>query len=135
MKRAWLVVLGLMGVGCSVGPKYTVPTTQVPLAFKEPPPAAFKEFRASDPKDDKLKGKWWEVFGDPQLNALEEQVNISNQNVAQAEAQFREARAAIRSARSQLFPTISAGPTVTGTHTSANSSSGISSIGSTALGT
>jgi NodT family efflux transporter outer membrane factor (OMF) lipoprotein len=129
MKRFVLAGLGLMAAGCSVGPKYAVPTTQVPTAFKEPPPAAFKEFRASDPKDDKLKGKWWELFGDPQLNALEEQVNISNQNVAQAEAQFREARAAIRAARSQLFPTISTGPTVTGTHTSANSSGVVSGAG------
>jgi NodT family efflux transporter outer membrane factor (OMF) lipoprotein len=121
-------------LGCSIGPKYSVPAVQVPTAYKEPLPAAFKEFRASDPKDGKLKGKWWEIFGDKQLNALEEQVNISNQNVAQAEAQFREARAAIMSARSQLYPTISAGPTVTGTHTSANSSSSLVSS-SAATGT
>jgi NodT family efflux transporter outer membrane factor (OMF) lipoprotein len=132
MKKAWLAVISLMGVGCSVGPKYTTPTTQVPAAFKEPLPGAFKEFKASEPKDDRLKGKWWEAFGDAQLNGLEEQVNISNQSVAQAEAQFREARAAIRAARSGLFPTVTAGPTVTEAHTSANSISSINGLTSTA---
>jgi NodT family efflux transporter outer membrane factor (OMF) lipoprotein len=101
---------------------------QVPAAFKEPLPGAFKEFRQTDPKDDKLKGKWWEAFGDPQLNSLETQVNISNQNVAQAEAQFREARAAIRAARSQLFPTVSAGPAITQGRTSSNTSSGAAAL-------
>jgi NodT family efflux transporter outer membrane factor (OMF) lipoprotein len=131
MKKVWLAVIGLMGVGCSVGPKYTTPTTQVPATFKEPLPGAFKEFKASEPKDDRLKGKWWEAFGDPQLNGLEEQVNISNQNVAQAEAQFREARAAIRAARSGLFPTVTAGPTVSEAHTSANSVSSINGLTTT----
>jgi NodT family efflux transporter outer membrane factor (OMF) lipoprotein len=133
MKKVCLVGLTLMAAGCSVGPKYVTPTVQVPVAFKEPPPAGFKEFRAGDPKDDKLKGKWWEMFGDPQLNALEEQVNISNQNIAQAEAQFREARGAVRAARSQYYPTVSAGPTVTETHTSANSFSNIGSVAGTAI--
>ena len=128
MKKIWLVVVGVMGVGCSVGPKYVTPTAAVPPAFKEPLPGSFKEFKASDPKDDKLKGKWWEAFGDAQLNSLEEQVSVSNQNVAQAEAQFREARAAIRGARAGLFPTITAGPTVTESHTSANSYSSIAGI-------
>ena len=47
------------------------------------------------PSDALIKGKWWEMFGDPQLNRLEELVNVNNQNVKQAEAQFREARAAV----------------------------------------
>jgi NodT family efflux transporter outer membrane factor (OMF) lipoprotein len=126
MKYIWLAAAGLLLVGCTVGPTYKTPAMPVPAAFKEPVPEAFKEFRPSDPKDDKLKGKWWEIFGDPQLNALEEQVNISNQNVAQAEAQFREAKAAVLASRSQLYPTISAGPSVTGEHTSANSGSSAS---------
>jgi NodT family efflux transporter outer membrane factor (OMF) lipoprotein len=128
MKKLLLVVVCLVGAGCSVGPKYSVPQMQVPAAFKEPLPGAFKEFRQTDPKDDKLKGKWWEAFGDPQLNSLETQVNISNQNVAQAEAQFREARAAIRAARSQLFPTVSAGPAITQGRTSSNTSSGAAAL-------
>jgi NodT family efflux transporter outer membrane factor (OMF) lipoprotein len=129
MKATIATLALLLMTGCTVGPKYTVPTMPVPSGFKEPLPEAFKEFRQSDPKDDKIKGKWWELFGDPQLNALEEQVNISNQNVAQAEANFREAKAAVLASRSQLYPTVSAGPTVTGEHTSANSGASASVAG------
>ena len=60
-----------------------------------------------------LRGTWWEMFADAQLNALEEQVDVSNQTIAVAEAQFRSARAAIRVARSDLFPTLSVGVTPT----------------------
>ncbi len=131
-KNAVFVSLGLLfTVGCSVGPKYKTPTAVIPPAFKEQPPVAFKEWQASNPKDDKLRGNWWELFGDPQLNALEEQVNISNQNVAQAEAQFRGARAAVRAARSQLFPTLSAGPSVSETHASANSIGAVNGLTTT----
>jgi NodT family efflux transporter outer membrane factor (OMF) lipoprotein len=74
--------------------------------FKEPPPAGWKE---SQPQDDCIRGNWWEMFGDAQLNALEEQVNISNQTIAAAEANFRAARATITIARADLFPTITVG--------------------------
>jgi NodT family efflux transporter outer membrane factor (OMF) lipoprotein len=134
MKKAWLTCVCLLGVSCSIGPKYTVPPMQVPAAFKEPLPESFKEFKATNPKDDKLKGKWWQMFGDPQLNALEEQVNISNQNVAQAEAQFREARAAIRAARSQLFPTVSVAPSVLQAHSSANTGSSANALAASSAG-
>jgi NodT family efflux transporter outer membrane factor (OMF) lipoprotein len=134
MRKVLLISAWLFGAGCSVGPKYAVPKVQVPAAFKEPLPGAFKEFRPTDPKDDKLKGKWWEAFGDAQLNSLEEQVNISNQNVAQAEAQFREARAAIRAARSQFFPTVSTVPTITQGRTSANTGSSVSSLAGSTSG-
>src|SRR5262249_62243352 len=76
--------------GCKVGPKYKIPPAPVPANFKEQPPANWKE---AQPQDTLLKGNWWEMFGDTQLNALVEQVNISNQNIAEAEAQFRAARA------------------------------------------
>jgi NodT family efflux transporter outer membrane factor (OMF) lipoprotein len=81
----------------------------VPQAFKEPPPDGWKEAK---PNDTALKGKWWEVYNDPQLNALEEQVSISNQNVLAAEAQYRAARAEVQIARAAMFPTVSAGPTL-----------------------
>ena len=98
---------------CSVGPKYRPPTAPTVPAFKEPPPANWKE---AQPQDDKLRGNWWEMFGDAQLNDLEAQVNVANQNIAAAEAQFRGARAAIRAARSGLFPTltVNGGATTTG---------------------
>jgi NodT family efflux transporter outer membrane factor (OMF) lipoprotein len=101
---------------CTVGPNYKKPSAPVPPAFKEQPPDYFKEangWKQATPGDGQLKGKWWELFNDPQLNALEEQVVISNQNVLLAEAQYREAKAAVKVARSALFPTITAGPAIT----------------------
>ncbi|MGD0695188.1 MAG: efflux transporter outer membrane subunit [Terriglobia bacterium] len=92
---------------CVVGPKYQRPSAPVPAAYKELPPEPSSEWKQAQPSDELSKGKWWEIYNDPELNALEEQVNISNQNVLAAEAQFREAKAAVRIARSGLFPTLS----------------------------
>ncbi len=104
------VVAGALLVltGCMVGPNYRRPPAPVPQAFKEPPPDGWKEAK---PSDAAIKGKWWEIYNDPALNALEEQVSFSNQNVLQAEAQYRAARAEVQIARSALFPTVTAGPT------------------------
>src|SRR3984885_14987433 len=101
----------LISSGCRVvGPNYThPPAAPVPEAFKEKPPDGWKE---AQPNDAALKGKWWEIYNDPQLNALEEQVSISNQNVLAAEAQYRAARATVQIARSALFPSLTAGPTL-----------------------
>ena len=82
----------LLTSACMVGPKYSKPTTPAPPAFKEQLPPEFKEaniWKPGEPRDDKLRGKWWEVYNDPQLNALEDQVKVSNLNIAQSEAQFR----------------------------------------------
>lgn len=92
-----------------VGPKYQRPPAAAPAAFKEPPPEGWKE---AQPSDGVIRGKWWEIYNDPDLNALEEQVSISNQNVLAAEASFREARDTIRIARAALFPTVSAGTSI-----------------------
>jgi NodT family efflux transporter outer membrane factor (OMF) lipoprotein len=99
----------LLTTACTVGPNYKRASAPVPPAYKETPPESFKEagdWKPAQPSDQASKGKWWEIYNDPELNALEEQVNISNQNVLMAEAQFREARAAVRIARSNLFPTV-----------------------------
>jgi NodT family efflux transporter outer membrane factor (OMF) lipoprotein len=117
MSKAWPrrlsagAVLGglLVSSGCMVGPNYKRPPAPVPQAFKEGPPDGWKE---AQPNDTALKGKWWEIYNDPKLNALEEQVNISNQNVLVAEAQYRAARAEVQIARAGLFPTVTAGPTL-----------------------
>lgn len=108
--------------GCrTVGPNYTkAPPLPTPPAFKEQPPPNFKEAEAagwkqSQPGDAYEKGKWWEVYNDPALNALEEQVSISNQNVMQSEALYREAKAAVRVARAALYPTVGFNPTLTNT--------------------
>jgi NodT family efflux transporter outer membrane factor (OMF) lipoprotein len=118
-----------------VGPKYHTPTADTPPAYKELTPADFKNtegWKVAQPKDDALRGKWWEIFNDPQLNALEEKVNVSNQNIAAAAASFFAARALVKEARSQLFPTVTTNPSIAverpsstvGTGSSSNSGSG-----------
>jgi NodT family efflux transporter outer membrane factor (OMF) lipoprotein len=109
--------------GCMVGPKYKRPSTPVPAAFKEQPPESFKEsdgWKRSQPADQKLRGKWWELFGDSKLNELEEQVTISNQDLKAAEARFREARALIRFNRAAQFPTITVGSSISSLRDSAH---------------
>jgi NodT family efflux transporter outer membrane factor (OMF) lipoprotein len=107
---------------CNPGPKYVKPPAPTPTAYKEAPPQ-FKEgagWVVAQPGDDKIRPKWWEMYNDPQLNALEEQVAISNQTVIQAEANFRAAQALVVSARSQLFPTIGGTASYTRQHFSTN---------------
>src|SRR5512143_3580232 len=80
--------------GCAVGPDYVKPTAVVPDSYKE-----MEGWKVAEPKDHLIRGAWWEIFGDPYLNGLEEQANFSNQNIAVAEAQFRQARAQVRIAQ------------------------------------
>src|SRR5208337_660044 len=119
-----LVITGTFTLltACTVGPDYVRPTAVVPAAYKE---AA--GWKAAQPKDNCIKGAWWEIFNDPQLNALEEQVNISNQNIIAAEAQFREARALVQQARAGYFPTVTAGASFTRTRSKGVSGSGSAS--------
>ena len=109
----WLVLAS----GCAVGPNYHRPTAPTPQVFKEPPPEGWKQ---AQPNAGVPRGKWWEIYNDPQLNALEEQVNISNQNVLMAAAQYREARDTVKIARSSLFPTVTASSSLTRQHSSSN---------------
>ena len=95
----------LLLCGCTVGPRYAKPTVPAPPAYKEVP----LDWKMAEPSDHIAKGKWWEIFQDPQLNALEEQVNVSNENLKAAEAQFRQARALVRFNRSAYYPTVTAG--------------------------
>ncbi len=102
--------------GCSFAPKYQRPAVQTPAAFKELPPQspeATNLWKIAQPSDALIRGKWWEMFTNTQLNALEEQVAVSNQNVAAAFANFLSARALVKEARAQLFPTLAANPGVT----------------------
>lgn len=112
--EALSIAVLLLG-GCAVGPKYVRPTADVPPAYKES-----ENFKQAQPSDAIAKGKWWEIYGDPQLNALEEQVNVSNQTLKAAQQQFLEARAALRIARAGYFPTISVAPTAAGNRQSQN---------------
>jgi len=110
-------MIGLSGIallaGCSVGPKYTRPPVTTSAAYKESPPQSFEQagiWKPAQPSDQELRGKWWETFGDPELNALEEQVTVSNQSLKGAEARFRQARALVGFNRASEFPTIAVGP-------------------------
>ena len=108
---------------CMVGPKYHRPTAPAPAAYKETPPATWaetQEWKQAQPSEGVKRGKWWEIYNDAELNALEEQVSISNQNLIMAEAQFREAKFAVRIAHSNLFPTISVTPTIVNARASTN---------------
>ncbi len=98
---------------CNPAPKYVRPSAPSPVAYKETAPQEFKEgagWKLAQPGDDKIRAKWWELYNDPKLNALEEQVATGNQSLAASEANFRSARSLVVSARSALFPTISTGP-------------------------
>jgi NodT family efflux transporter outer membrane factor (OMF) lipoprotein len=109
--------------GCMVGPKYSRPSAPMAPAFKESPPTSFKEddgWRVSEPSDAQLKGNWWELFGDPQLNALEARVEGANQTLKIADANFRAARANIGFYRASEAPTIGVAPGIAAVRDSAN---------------
>jgi NodT family efflux transporter outer membrane factor (OMF) lipoprotein len=102
-----MLAIALFG-GCAVGPDYERPDAGVPQAYKEA-----GAWKLAEPQDEASRGKWWEIFKDPQLDALLEQVEISNQNVLAAEARFRRARALIVASRAAFFPTLDADVSVT----------------------
>ncbi len=119
--KMFLVIL-LMLSGCSVGPDYKRPDAPVPSSFKE-----LAGWREALPRDQEIKTKWWEAFDDPVLNSFAEQVNVSNQSIALAESQYRQAQALVQLARASYFPTINAGAAYT--HTLPGpSSSGYSTV-------
>ncbi len=124
--RFWLsaaAVLLLASSGCVVGPKYHPPAPpQAPAAvYKESPTVKETgDWTVAQPADAKLRGKWWEIFNDAALNSLEEQLDINNQNIKQYFENFMEARAIVREARSQYFPTLTAAPSITHSRSSAN---------------
>jgi len=97
-QRAWAALLLALGVlpfgGCVVGPNYHLPPAPIPPAYKE-----VGDWKAAEPSDEKLAGKWWEIFQDPRLNGLEEQIDVSNQNLKVAFAQYQQSRAVLRQYR------------------------------------
>ncbi len=122
--------LAAMLGACSVGPDYVKPEITAPVAFKEA-----QGWKTAQPSDELPRGKWWEIFQDTELNALIEQVEVSNQNIRAAEAQFRQARALAQQARAGLFPTVSGNVSVTNSRTpSSNSSNNVSPITQHKLG-
>src|SRR5580704_15617876 len=116
IRAAIFVSVSCLIAGCTVGPKYHTPTVDTPAAFKELTPADYATtggWKVAQPKDDTIRGKWWEIFNEPELNALEEKVNVSNQSIAASAASFLAARALVKEARSQLFPTVTTNPAIT----------------------
>jgi NodT family efflux transporter outer membrane factor (OMF) lipoprotein len=120
MTRRWKYALLSLLVcsGCTIGPKYQRPTAPATPAFKEL--NGNDQWKMATPSDQLLKGKWWEMFNDPELNRLEELVAINNQNVKQAEAQFRQARALVAGNYANYFPTIGSNPSITQSDTGKN---------------
>ena len=120
--RLTLAAFCLALAGCSIGPRYNPPVVPAPAAYKESP-AQFKEtggWKVAQPSDAMLRGKWWEIYNEPELNDLEEKLNIDNQNIKQFFQNFMEARTLIAQARSQLYPTLSTAPSFTRSRASAN---------------
>ena len=128
MRASFFLVAGAwLLAGCTVGPKYTRPAVPVAPAFSEQPPRAFTEsagWKQAQPADTALREDWWQLFGNSELDALEEQIDLSNQTLKAAEARFREARALIQLNRSALFPSISTAPSVSTNRLSQNAPTG-----------
>src|SRR6202035_73918 len=111
--------------GCMVGPRYHRPD-----ATPQPAPPSYKEsptqvqdsgpWKVAEPQDAMLRGKWWEIFNDPELNSLEERLNINNQNIKQFFENFMAARALVAQAHSQLYPTIGTTPSISRSQSSGN---------------
>ena len=101
----------LSTTACAIGPKYMRPEMPNPPAYREAPPSGWT---TAQPNDAAVRGLWWRTFSEPALDALEDQVSISNQNVLAAEAQYRAARAAVRVTAADQLPTVTA--TASATH-------------------
>ena len=131
-------VLCALLTGCTVGPKYHPPAVTPPPAFKEAPPAApapaptpdnanpnaanqdTGNWTVAEPADAKIRGDWWAIFNEPELNDLEAQLNIDNQNIKLSFENFMEARALVGEARALYYPTVSIGPSYNRQRSSAN---------------
>jgi NodT family efflux transporter outer membrane factor (OMF) lipoprotein len=125
-----MLALALVVSGCKVGPNYKTPSAAMAPSFKEtsaPPPPSEPGvgWKQAQPGDERIRGNWWELYGDPQLNTLEDRVAVSNQTLKAALAQYTQATAAVQQYRSQYFPTLSAGPAYSRTRVSNNRALGI----------
>ncbi len=117
MRTAGVIATALLLVAasCKVGPNYVKPTIPAPPAFKEA-----EGWKTAQPADQSLRGNWWELFKDRELDALEQRVDVSNESLKAAEARFREARAAIAINNAARYPQISTSPGIGGLRNSAN---------------
>jgi NodT family efflux transporter outer membrane factor (OMF) lipoprotein len=149
MKAKSALLISVLLCGCTVGPRYVPPAVTAPAAFKESAPTAYSAglpgaWQPARPQDAVIKGKWWEIFNEPELNTLEDQLDIDNQNIAQYFQNFMASRDQVREARSAYFPTVTVNPTLSKTGTpfansnttnfsaSTGTTTGVTSPGSTA---
>jgi NodT family efflux transporter outer membrane factor (OMF) lipoprotein len=117
VKATFIALFSILLVsGCAVGPDYSRPSAPVPSGFKE-----MEGWKQAEPRDQEIKGKWWEIYSDPVLGGLIEQVSVSNQTLAQSEAQYRQARALVAQARAAYFPVLNASGSITRSRGSGNS--------------
>jgi NodT family efflux transporter outer membrane factor (OMF) lipoprotein len=128
------LALAVFVSGCKVGPNYKMPNAAMAPSFEEttvapPPSEPGVGWKHAEPGDDRIRGKWWELYGDPQLNSLEEQVTISNQTLKAALAQYSQELAAVQQYRSFYFPTVSIAPGYSRTRVSENRPLGIPTKG------
>jgi NodT family efflux transporter outer membrane factor (OMF) lipoprotein len=122
---ASLAVASLLA-GCTVGPNYQRPSAPVPPAYKEnggttatvPPPNS--NWKQAQPADEALRGKWWELYGDTQLNGLEDKVAVSNQTLKAAAEQYLTAREQVQVSRAAYYPTLSVTPQISQERVSQN---------------
>jgi NodT family efflux transporter outer membrane factor (OMF) lipoprotein len=118
---AVVLLVSSVCASCAVGPKYRRPDVQTPPAYKEAPAqSGGVQWKPATPDGGTLRSNWWELFGDPLLNTLENMVPTSNQNVIQAEARFRQAVALVAFNRANYFPTVTTSPSFTSAGTSRN---------------
>lgn len=125
--------------GCKVGPNYKTPDTAMAPSFKEqpgvsvptvpPPDAPGVGWKHAQPGDEGVRGKWWEAYGDPQLNALQDRVEVSNQTLKAALAQYTEALAAVRYYRANYYPQVSLTPQYSRTRQSSHRPVGVITSG------
>jgi len=137
MILATFAVSTLILAGCTVGPKYARPSVQAPTAYKELATGDSLEtdqWKSAQPNDGAVRGKWWEVFHDSQLNAFEQKADTSNQEIAAETANFFAARAMIREARSQYFPTVATNPSIMNARPSSGQFGGVRSGSSSTSG-
>jgi NodT family efflux transporter outer membrane factor (OMF) lipoprotein len=117
-----ICIAGVLTACSLVGPNFSRPKAPVPSAYKE-----MEGWKQAEPRDHELRGKWWELYGDATLNSLEEQVSVSNQTLAQAEARYRQARALVAQARAAYFPVVDVSASTTRSRSSgASGTSGAS---------
>ena len=124
MPARWTIAVltSLLCSSCTVGPRYQRPVALTPPALKAM--AGNDEWKMATPSDGLIKGNWWEIFGDPQLNRLEELVTVNNQNVKAAEAQFRQARALVLASHANYYPSIGSNPSIAQSDTGLNGGRG-----------